>query len=111
MTHAKAYKSQNKMLNMQGMYSNYYITENYSSFTVTYIRFRQFSLNFQASFKNERKSSGLNLSNSTTSTVQLENQEGIALMIPPRPPAPSAGEPGGAGPRISTRAVAAGDTA
>jgi len=49
------YKLQNKMLNMQDMYSNYYITENYSSFTVTYIRFRQFSLNFQASFKKWKK--------------------------------------------------------
>ena len=66
---------------------------------------------FKLHSKNERKNSSLNLSNSTTSTVQLENQEGIALMIPPRPPAPSAGEPGGAGPRVSTRAVAAGDTA
>jgi len=43
--------------------------------------------------------------------VQLKNQEATAWMIPPRPPAPSAGGPGGAGPRISTRAVAAGDPA
>ena len=43
--------------------------------------------------------------------VQLKNQEATEWMIPPRPPAPSAEGPGRAGPRISTLAVAAGDTA